>query len=167
MSYKELQEASLGLLAEEDHRGSSADTEAFHPPAESAIEYETVVFETNLRADIEAHKPNIYLELSDEGDAAWEFLTEGTSLPLHFLPPPHHPLTHTDPPLPLSEYATSLISPSQASHLPFLTASSPTTPTKYLTGLSVFHQLHCLNRILGGGWEVGGAGAGGEDGAYV
>ena len=30
MSYKELQEASLGLLAEEDHRGSSADTEAFH-----------------------------------------------------------------------------------------------------------------------------------------
>ena len=45
------------------------------------------------------------------------------------------------------DYATSLIPLSQASLLPFSTATSPSNPSLYLTGLSVFHQLHCLNRI--------------------
>jgi hypothetical protein len=45
------------------------------------------------------------------------------------------------------EYATSGIPLSQAKRLPFSTAPASNDTETFLTGLSVFHQLHCLNRI--------------------
>ncbi|OAG09274.1 tat pathway signal sequence [Paraphaeosphaeria sporulosa] len=94
---------------------------AKQPPAEDVIEYKTVEFVTNLHADMAHAEKNIYLELTDEGDAAWDLLTE--------------------------TYATSAIAPSLAQRLNEPTSPSPNEPDRYLVGLSVFHQLHCLSRI--------------------
>jgi hypothetical protein len=55
--------------------------------------------------------------------------------------PPHHPIDYS------LVYSTSLISSVSASRLSDPTVPSPSQPSKYLVGLSVFHQLHCLSRI--------------------
>ncbi|KAI9823489.1 MAG: hypothetical protein M1819_001343 [Sarea resinae] len=93
-----------------------------YSPAQDAIEYETVVFNSGFGVERNGPRKTPYLgPPSDEGDAAWLALYN------------HNSLTQ--------------IPASDAKRLPNATAEIPEKPGHYVVGLDVFHQLHCLNRI--------------------
>ncbi|KAF2450356.1 hypothetical protein P171DRAFT_138733 [Karstenula rhodostoma CBS 690.94] len=47
----------------------------------------------------------------------------------------------------LYDFGISWLTPTEASHLPNLTSRLSENPSHYVTGLDVFHQLHCLNLL--------------------
>lgn len=110
----------------------------FPAPAQSAVEYKTVLFTGGLKGDTSP-----YMGSSKAVDDKWDELYTGTSGKVYCCSTTAPRLIKALPP----EAAVSQIDAEMAAKLPNATTPFNDDPSHYIVTIDVFHQLHCLNMM--------------------
>jgi len=129
---------STDLRTGRDLTIQNSESPCFIAPAQDSVEYEIDVFKSNFGDDTTVYQG----PPSDAVDTAWEELYNSMFPRYTATPTVFNELTQA------LDIGLSQIDKESARQLPNKTAPIPGDEKRYIVGLDVFHQLHCLVGIL-------------------